>query len=190
MHRRELLRGAAAAAALTLLPAEAHAAWARVDELEAAAGHAPKADVVFSPEQARLLASLADTIIPRTGTPGATDVGVPAFIAVIVGENYTATERSTFFAALDAVDALAKSLGGSNFAMLSDASRRTVMDALEKPADRTTPAARGYARIKSLIVTGYFTSERVQKDVLHTIVMPGSFNGSAPYVNKSGAPSK
>jgi hypothetical protein len=56
--------------------------------------------------------------------------------------------------------------------------------ALDAPADRTAPAARGYSRLKGLVVHGYFTSERVQKDVLKTQIMPGHFNGAADMPTK------
>ena len=31
-----------------------------------------------------------------------------------------------------------------------------------------------WSRLKGLVVHGYFTSERVQKDVLKTVIMPGT----------------
>jgi hypothetical protein len=37
-------------------------------------------------------------------------------------------------------------------------------------------------------VHGYFTSERVQKEVLKTVIMPGRFDGNAPMKRASGGP--
>ena len=59
--------------------------------------------------------------------------------------------------------------------------------ALDAPTDRTTAAVRGYQRAKGLVIHGYFTSERVQKDVLKTEIMPGRFVGDAPLPVRPGA---
>ena len=114
MHRRELLRAAAAAAALSLLPGEA-----------------------------------------QTG--------------------------------LDAIDAMARQGAGQPFSALTGAPLVTIMTALDVPSDRTLPAVRGYQRAKGLVIHGYFTSERVQKDVLKNEIMPGRFVGDAPMPARSGA---
>jgi hypothetical protein len=153
MDRRSLLKSLAAAGAVTLLPdADAFAGWARVTSgARVAAG--------LSEAQLAHVGAIADVILPRTDTPSATDVGVPAFVDVIVSENYTDADRAAFVANLDAIDPNA-------------------LDAIEA-ADRRAEPQRTYWRLKGLIIHGYFTSERVMNDVLHYEVMPGRFDGSA-----------
>jgi len=73
------------------------AAWARV-----AAGSTPADSLTAA--QLALIGTIADTILPRTDTPSATDVGVPAFVNVIVSENYTDTDRTAFVTGLEAID--------------------------------------------------------------------------------------
>jgi len=175
MLRRDLLRATAAAAALSLLPRDLHAAWARV---EAQLQH-PTPSVLLARQRA-VVGALADAIIPRTETPGALDVGVPVFIDVIVAEYYTDAERTDFTASIEAIEALAVAMTGKPFAALQDAELVAVMDAMDKPVDRAAPAARGYNRIKGLVLHGYFTSERVQREVVKTQIMPGRYDGSAP----------
>jgi gluconate 2-dehydrogenase gamma chain len=151
------------------------------------AGHRPADGLTTA--QLALVAAIADMIIPRTDTPGATDVGVPAWVNVIVAEYYTDADRTLFLGGLDAIDADAKSAGGVSFTELPAARRESVMQALDRPDDRQAPPARGYARLKGLVVHGYFTSERVQKEVLKVEIMPGRFDGAAPMPAKSrGAP--
>lgn len=174
MERREMLRALGAAAAFTLMPRTAQAAW----ETVAAAPHAPPR--VLTDERSALVASLADAIIPRTDTPGATDVGVPAFVDVIVAEYDSDEERAAFLAGLDAINARIKSVGDASFAAMSPDAQRLLLDELDKPADRQAAPARAWSRLKGLVVHGYFTSEPVQKDVLKTVIMPGRFDGNAP----------
>jgi gluconate 2-dehydrogenase gamma chain len=179
MERRDLLRAVGAATALALLPHDAVAAWARV-----ATGLRPADGLTDA--QLALIGALADTIIPRTDTPGATDVGVPAFVNVIVTENYTDAERVVFDAGLDALEVQAKNAGGTSFAELQPEPRIALIDAIEAASDRRAEPNRSYWRLKGLIVHGYFTSEPVMKRVLKVEIMPGKFDGAAPMPPKSG----
>jgi hypothetical protein len=151
MDRRSLLKSFAAAGAVALLPGDAaFAAWARV---------ASGVGGGLTAAQLARIGAIADAILPRTDTPSATDVGVPAFVDVIVSENYSDADRAAFAANLEAIDPNA-------------------LDTIEGADPRTEPQ-RTYWRLKGLVIHGYFTSERVMKDVLHYEVMPGRFDGSA-----------
>jgi hypothetical protein len=176
MQRREVLRAFGAATALALMPHEAVAAWARV-----ATGLRPADGLTDG--QLALVGAIADTIIPRTDTPGAIDVGVPAFVNVIVTENYSDTDRAAFVAGLDAIDAQATN-AGVPFVDLAPSARATTIESLESATDRRAEPARTYWRLKGLIVHGYFTSEPVMKQVLKVDIMPGKFDGAAPFVVK------
>jgi hypothetical protein len=173
MQRRDLLRAFGATAALSLVPSEAVAAWTRVGT------GAPLAEGLSSAHLA-LIGTIADTILPRTESPSATDVAVPAFINVIVSENYTDADRSAFVAGLDAIDAHIKSGQGAPIGDLAAAKRGDAIGAIETLSDRRAEPARTYWRLKGLVIHGYFTSERVMKTVLHHEIMPGTYNGNAP----------
>src|SRR3954464_15302622 len=120
MQRRDVLKAFGAATALALLPHEAVAAWARV-----ATGIRPADGLTEA--QLALVGAIADVILPRTDTPGAIDVGVPAFVNVIVAENYTETDRSAFVAGLDAIEAQAKN-AGAPFVDLAPTARATTIE--------------------------------------------------------------
>jgi len=174
MERRDLLRAAGAAAALSFVaPRDALAVWSRIARGGAVVGG-------LSEQQLALIGAIADTILPRSDTPSATDVSVPAFVDVIVSENDTDEDRAAFVAGLDAIEARAKSAGGDGFVQLQPSARASVIESIEAEASRRTDPARTYWRLKGLIIHGYFTSEPVMKDVLKVEVMPGRFEGSAP----------
>ena len=176
MKRRELLRALASAAALAVVPDKNLAAWSRV------ASGIPLQNAL-SPAHLALVRAIADTIIPRTDTPSATDVGVHKFVDVIVNEHLTDTERVAALAGLDAIDARARTESNVTFAKLSADKRSAMIDSFEK-GDRSTQPSQTYWRLKGLVVHGYFTSERVMRDVLKVTVMPGKFEGAAPVAIK------
>lgn len=173
MKRRDLLRAFGAATALALLPHDALAVWTRVST-----GIRPNAGL--RDDQLALIGALADTIFPRTDTPSATDVLVPAFVDVVVSENFTDADRDAFVAGLVAVDAQVKRATNASFVDLDVAARGLQIEALEGAANRRAEPARTYWRLKGLIVHGYFTSEPVMKSVLKYEIMPGAFDGNAP----------
>ena len=182
MERRDLLRATGAAAALSFLaPRDALAVWSRIARGGAILGG-------LSEQQLALIGAIADMILPRSDTPSATDVGVPAFVDVIVTENDTDDDRTAFLAGLDAIEARAKSNGGDTFAQLQPAARASVIESIEADANRRTDPARTYWRLKGLIIHGYFTSEPVMKEVLKFEVMPGRFEGAAPMPIRTSAP--
>src|SRR6516164_7786428 len=123
MQRRELLRVLGATTAISLLkaPHEAAAAWARV------VSGARLADGL-SEAQLALVGGIADTILPRTDSPSATDVKVPAFVNVMVADNYSDTERTSFVAGLDAIDAHVKARGSGAFSELDAAGRGAAVE--------------------------------------------------------------
>ena len=176
MKRRELLRVLASAAAVAVVPDKTLAAWSRV------ASGIPLQNAL-SPAHLALVRAIADTIIPRTNTPGATDVGVHRFVDVIVNEYLTEAQRVAALAGLDAIDARARTESNVTFAELSADKRSAMIDSLEK-GDRSAEPAQTYWRLKGLVVHGYFTSEPVMRDVLKVTVMPGKFEGAAPVTIK------
>jgi hypothetical protein len=176
MERRDLLRAFGAATALTLLPHRTLEAWTRV------ASGVRRTNGLSDPHLA-LVRAIADTIIPRTDSPSATDVGVHEFVDVIVTEQVSDDERSKALAGLDAIEAKAVSAHGASFTALGADARHAFIDEIEK-GPRDQDPSRTYWRLKGLIVHGYFTSEPVMKNVLKHNVMPGRFEGSAPVALK------
>lgn len=180
MERRDLLRAFGAATALTLLPHRTLEAWTRVTS------GVRRTNGLSEPHLA-LVRAIADTIIPRTDSPSATDVGVHEFVDVIVTEQASDAERTKALAGLDAIEAKAVSAHGGSFTTLAEPARGALIDEIEK-GPRDQEPSRTYWQLKGLIVHGYFTSEPVMKNVLKHNVMPGRFEGSAPVALKRAKP--
>jgi hypothetical protein len=173
MQRRDFLKAFGAATTLALLPHESAAAWARVVAVRRPTGGLTDA-------QLALIGAIADTIIPRTDSPSATDVGVPAFVDVIVTENDSEPERAAFVAGLDVLEGRLQDAAGVAFVDLAPPDRGLAIEAIERIADRRSDPARTWWRLKGLVIHGYFTSEPVMKNVLEVQIMPGAFDGAAP----------
>lgn len=187
MHRREVLRLLATGAALQLSPSK----WL----VFARESRALVADVrslrTLNPHQDATVKALADTMIPRTETPGASDVGVSAFIDLILTEAYDAPERTHFLDGLLAVDARSRTLFDKNFIdcsaeqkgklltelgakMLEASEPGTRRRAIQRPAP---PKTNFYADFRRLALTAYYTSEPGASQELHYEVIPEQYQG-------------
>ncbi|MFV3460610.1 gluconate 2-dehydrogenase subunit 3 family protein, partial [Mycobacterium tuberculosis] len=69
-------------------------------------GKAPAAGAMaaFSDAEISTLDEIAETILPRTRTPGAKDAGAGAFMATFVSDCYTARQQAVFRAGLADID--------------------------------------------------------------------------------------
>ncbi len=127
-----------------------------------------------SPRQEKLLADVADVIIPPTSTPGAKEAGVENFIIRVVRDCYEKKEQDAFYAGLDRLDQNASGKFGKPFTGLSaDQKKEIVRGAVAGDKDF-------FEMLKSLTVTGYCTSEPGATQALDYLPVPGRFEGSYP----------
>lgn len=135
----------------------------------------------LSPPEAELVREIAEAIIPRTDTPGATDARVAEFVDLLLTEWHSPGERDRFLAGLAAIDAEGRALGGTSFLGLPPERRQSLLLKLDAAPDRPDgSAAQAVARLKQLTVYGFFTSEAAAEAGLTGPVIPGRFDGCAP----------
>ncbi len=128
----------------------------------------------LSAAEMTLVTSIAGLVMPATDTPGALDVKVPAFVDRMMATWYSAAERSDFTTGLTAIGRRA---GAGGFMAQAEAVQIALLTALDgKPGPKGSAEA-AFATLKGLTIYGYFTSERVQKEVLKTVIIPGRVDG-------------
>lgn len=183
-HRRDIL---ARAAALLGGAVSASAAGALLAGCVATPGAEAPAVPAGSPEAARRanLSRMADLILPRTDTPGALDVGVPAFIEKVMGAHYPQAERDHFHAGLDRVEADARATLGRGFSALSAGEQTAMMERYDREAyAQARSGASGpphfFRTLKELTTLGFFSSEIGATQVLIYDHVPGALRACAP----------
>jgi len=181
MNRRELLKLIAIATGLPLIGA---------DVLTAAENAAKPAggSHVFSPEDIRFLDEVAETIIPRTATPGAKDAAVGAFRAVYAADCYTDEQRALFLSAIPEIEKRSQAEHKKAFADLTPEQRQALLATLDKQAkaEQTTAKPHAFTLVKQLTLLGFFTSKIGATEVLVYDEIPGGFEDRVPY--KKGTP--
>ncbi len=127
--------------------------------------------VEVTPDQVKLLAEAADTIIPDTDTPGAKAAGAEQFIVRVVRDCYVREEQAKFYDGLAKLDAASRTAHGRGFAELDKAQRKDVMKQTAK-GDKAF-----FLRLRELTIAGYFTSEIGATKALEYLPIPGRFEG-------------
>ncbi|MFM6933719.1 MAG: gluconate 2-dehydrogenase subunit 3 family protein [Novosphingobium sp.] len=186
MERRELLAHmlhlVGAASAVTLSgPALAKAAARAKHYLDAP---------VFT-----LLSAVADTIIPRTDTPGAIEARVPAKFDGLLATWASGQRRYELTQALARIDAAARDQKGKPFAELASGERHSLLAAHDIAALKAVPRKSqatgfaslseeaavvdpGYSKLKELIVVLYYYSEQALTSELAYEHSPGGWSPS------------
>jgi gluconate 2-dehydrogenase gamma chain len=101
----------------------------------------PGAKHFLAPADFALLGAVADTIVPRTDTPGALDAEVPQKFDSLLGRWASPERRATLTASLRKIDAVARSERQQNFAALPAADRLALMIKVDAAALKTVPVA-------------------------------------------------
>jgi gluconate 2-dehydrogenase gamma chain len=123
-------------------------------------------------------AAIAERILPRTDTPGARDIGVPAFLDVMYGKYMTEDEKAVFATGLAEVETMSKAAGQRGFTQLTPMQQDTVLTKMAVAAQKQEKTF--FHLIKELTLLGYFTSEPIGKNVLHYDPIPGRYDGCIP----------
>jgi hypothetical protein len=171
MRRRELLGWIAATTGCAVVGAD----------VATALPASPPADMRID-----LLDEIAETILPRTDTPGARDARVGAFIARYSAARCDEAQRATLRAGLADIEARSRKAFGRPFLRAGAAQKQALLARIDAEAKRHAKVDHGqpphyFVLIKQLTLLGFFTSEAGATQVLRYRPIPGPYKGVVPY---------
>jgi hypothetical protein len=117
-------------------------------------------DAPFTVEEIAFLDEVADTILPRTNTPGAKDVKTGAFMAMMVHDTYDARDRKIFREGMGAIDAATKKKYGRSFMEATPQQRKAVLESIDSDQKVYSDAVKEEKRRKSM---AYLTDQRQEQ---------------------------
>ena len=146
----------------------------------------------LSPDHARVVSALVDTILPVTDTPGGLDVKVDMFLDLVYAKMYDEASQQQIVSELNAFNDKCVELFGSPFHELEDQQKQTILETEEANSPKFNGGVWGtavgeqepvgfYRSFKSMAVWGYCSSEEIGKNVLNYDPIPGPFQGCIPY---------
>lgn len=188
MDRRTAIKQAALITGYAISATAVSAVWQSCQRDPAAAAKVWK-PVFFTAEQGPAIMEIGETILPATDTPGAKDVDVHAFVDQFAKDCLTEEEQAQFRAGLKQLLSDCEQQNGSSFldctaeqrlAFLNeqDASARQLVELNPVLPEEEYPF---FLKLKEMVLMGYFTSERVGKEVTAFLPIPGKYEPCAPY---------
>ncbi|QMW00379.1 gluconate 2-dehydrogenase subunit 3 family protein [Spirosoma foliorum] len=143
--------------------------------------------------QANTIAEITETILPKTKTPGAKELGVPQFVDKMLKDLLSEDEQKDFLAGLDTFDfdKACEASTGKPFVDCTPEQRTSFLLKQDKEAAKLPPSVWGirlaapgptafFRRVKELTLLGYFTSEKVGKTILGYDPIPGHYIACMP----------
>ena len=138
----------------------------------------------FTPDQANLVNQIAELILPKSDTPGASELGVPAFVDEMMAKCYGQNDQSTFTKGLQVLEAKAQQEFGEEFLDCSQEQQYQLLEPLNQEAAqlarRRSPEKPFFSIMKELTLLGYFTTETGASKVLQYHNIPSTYEGCAP----------
>ena len=179
MERRELLK---------LIALATGSAFIGGDLFLSGCKNAPEiGGATFSEEDISFLDEVAETIIPKTTTPGAKDAAVGSFMTVMVNDCYDKKDQQTFHEGIKKLDDACQKTHKTGFMKATPEQRTSLLTTLDKEAKEHQKSKQKddpshyFTMMKQLTLFGFFTSKPGATQVLRHEPVPGRYDGALPY---------
>lgn len=179
MNRRELLRMVAVVTGGAVIGGEFF--------LEGCKNPSAGPGVAFTEDDIAYLDEIAETIFPKTTTPGAKEAKVGQFMTVMVNDCFDKKDQDGFHDAMKKLDDACDKKHGHSFMKASSEERKDLLTAIDKErADyqknkKKEDPPHYFQYFKQLTITGYFTSKEGRTGATRYEPVPGKYIGDLDY---------
>ena len=204
MDRRELLKMIAAATGGVVIGGEFFLAGCK--NPDAGVG----VSSTFTESDIAFLDEVAETIFPKTSTPGAKDAKVGQFMTVMVNDCYEKEHQDIFHEGIKKIDEACNKMHGHSFMKAAPEHRKELLTSIDKEAkeyqdkrrkfneqqdekakeekangnnnfEKETMPPHYFTLMKQLTIAGYFTSKEGRTGATRYEPVPGKYIGDFDY---------
>lgn len=147
-------------------------------------------------EQFAWVTLIADTMLPKTKTPSASELGVDRFVDLLLTDWAAPDTKQLFLNGLDNFDVKVKEKMGKSFVALLESERTDYLNALNTEireavkllpvGAKPLPSHQFFMMLKDTIYKGYFANEQLCTEILVYDPIPGVFKGCTPLADTKG----
>jgi hypothetical protein len=137
------------------------------------------------------LSAVVNTLLPPTSTPGAVEIGVPAFMDLVLDKYTEEKDRLKMVSGLETWLTTVQNSAGNPYHTLAAEEQLKLLNTLDQEAIVTAESLEGqdleeealeelqpwWLDMKSLAINGYFASEKIGTEVLAYDPVPGPYQG-------------
>jgi hypothetical protein len=181
MDRRELLKMVAAATGGIVIGGEFFLAGCKNPGAEVGVSN------TFTESDIAFLDEVAETIFPKTTTPGAKDAKVGQFMTVMVNDCYEKKDQDAFHAGMKTLNEACKKMHGHDFMSAPPEHRKELLVALDKErgdyqkTKKKEDPNHYFQYFKQMTIMGYFTSKEGRTGATRYEPVPGKYIGDLDY---------
>jgi hypothetical protein len=181
MDRRELLKMIAAATGGVVIGGEFFLAGCKNPGAEVGVSN------TFTESDIAFLDEVAETIFPKTTTPGAKDAKVGQFMTVMVNDCYEKKDQDAFHAGMKTLNEACKKMHGHDFMSAPPEHRKELLVALDKErgdyqkTKKKEDPNHYFQYFKQMTIMGYFTSKEGRTGATRYEPVPGKYIGDLDY---------
>lgn len=130
----------------------------------------------FNSQELTVLTDVAEIMIPKTDTPGATDANVSSVLDGLMITWASESTQKQFSSSITQIESLAKATYQNEYKQLPLAQRQQLITELDKAAfaNKKSEMSINYRRLKEMIFHVYYTSEQANPDF---VLIPGGYRG-------------
>ncbi len=142
------------------------------------------ASSIFNGQQQKLIRLITDTILPKTESPSASEVGVDQTIISVVDEVYTKEDRETYKKGFKLLEVF---LTENGFLESDVEQRENSLRQLESTTDLVSSETRNtYLHLKQQTIAFYLSTEEIAKKELNYLPVPGEYQPCIPLSETGG----
>lgn len=128
----------------------------------------------FDADQFNLLIQIADTILPRTDSPSASDVNVPVTVDSMLGLVFDDEFKTIFRNQWEEFEGF---LSDQNFQQLNQAERVELLRDLELSRDDDVANSKlAFRELKQQVIAYYLNTEEIGTEFLNYLPIPGQYD--------------
>jgi len=162
----------------------------KADPAVVAGGLENWAPVAMTKDQGKLIAHLAETVLPKTDTPGAIEAGVHSYLDNALNKLASKEEIAGFKMWIEDFSKRCTTANGKSFVDSNQKERVSFLTNYEKEAKAVEKEEKNplsiWFQIKEHILLGYFTSEAGMTKALVHLPIPGEYKPCIPVEEVGG----
>ncbi|MDP4262757.1 MAG: gluconate 2-dehydrogenase subunit 3 family protein [Bacteroidota bacterium] len=178
MNRRELIKHIALLTGSAVVGSEFFLSGCKSNDKEPV-GFFTERDISFFDE-------VAETILPKTNTPGAKDAEVGKFMAFYSADCYDELQLKTLKEGIKNLNDASDKKYGSDFMHVAAPQKQELLTEIDAEAKKYNGKNNGqpphyFTLMKQLVLFGFFTSKPGVTQVLRYVPVPGKYEGCVDY---------
>lgn len=134
----------------------------------------------FSEDQVKLFTEVAETIIPKTDTPGAKELNIVRWVDSVLMDVRDENFQKNIIKGLEGIEATSQKDNQKSFLEATPEERTAILMAVDKERANTRGERHPFHSVKEIVLTSFFSTKVGLTQVIQYNPNPGKYIGCMP----------